>query len=277
MNITKPLVFIDIEATGPDPSRDRIVEIALIKIPVDNLGSVDANGGVDIKKNVDISSNSYCKRVNPGIRIPAETTAIHHISNEDVKNSPYFKDIAMEVSSFLEGSDLGGFGISRFDIPILVEEFKRCGMAFLIENRAIVDSLSIYHQKERRDLAAAYQFYCQKTLVGAHGAHVDAAASLEVLLAQLDRYKDLPQDIKGLHSYCNRQDERYVDTTRRFIWRDGEAVINFSKYRGESLRSLVSRQREFVEWMTMEGKFPQEVVDICVRALRGEFPVKEKA
>ncbi len=142
MKSNKPLVCIDIEATGPDPARDRIVEIALIKISVDNSGNVDIKNGVDM-----------VKRINPGIRIPAETIAIHHISNEDIKSAPYFKEVAPEIAAFMEGCDLGGFGITRFDIPILIEEFKRCGMSFALEGRAVIDSLSIYHQKERRDLA----------------------------------------------------------------------------------------------------------------------------
>jgi DNA polymerase-3 subunit epsilon len=258
MKFSRPIVFIDIEATGSDPSRDRIVELGLIKVLPDN------------------TRVEYVQRINPGVRIPAEVIAVHHITNDDVAKAPSFKDIAAQLKTFIEGADFAGFGIARFDIPILREEFKRAGVDLDTENRAIIDGLTIYHQKERRDLTAAYEFYCHKTLVGAHGAQADAQASLEVLLAQLERYPDLPQDISGLHDYCNRQDDRYVDTTRKMIWRDGEATLNFGKYKGELLKDLVRKQRDYVEWIVSDGKFHQDVVDICWRALRGEFPKNEK-
>jgi DNA polymerase III subunit epsilon len=258
MNFERPIVFIDIEATGSDATRDRIVEIALIKLQADN------------------TRTEYLQRVNPGVRIPAEVIAVHHITNEDVALSPAFKDIAPQILAFFEGCDLAGFGISRFDIPLLKEEFKRCNMPFDTDNRCMIDGLTIYHQRERRDLTAAYEFYCQKKLVGAHGAQADAQASLEVLFAQVQKYTDLPQTIEGLHEYCNRQDDRYVDSTRKMIWKDGEAALNFGKYKGELLKDLVRKQRDYVEWVISDGKFPQEFVDICWKALRGEFPKNER-
>jgi DNA polymerase-3 subunit epsilon len=258
MKFTRPLIFIDLEATGSDPTRDRIVEIGLIKVLPDR------------------TRTEYIQRVNPGVRIPAEVIAVHHITNEDVSQAPTFKEVAPKVLNFFEGCDVAGFGISRYDVPLLKEEFKRCDMSFETENRALIDGLTIYHQKERRDLTAAYEFYCHKTLVGAHGAQADALASMEVIFAQLERYQDLPQDVEGLHVYCNRQDERYVDGTRKMIWRDGEAALNFGKYKGELLKDLVRKQRDYVEWIVSDGKFPQEMVDICWRALRGEFPMNAK-
>ena len=258
MKLERPMVFIDLEATGADPSRDRIVEIGMIKVLPDQ------------------KRETYVKRVNPGVRIPAEVTAVHHITNEDVAKSLSFKEIAREVLHFIGESDLAGFGVSRYDIPLLKEEFKRCDIPFETENRCLIDGLTIYHQKERRDLTAAYEFYCQKKLVGAHGAQADAAASMDVLFAQLARYTDLPQDLRGLHEYCNKQDERFVDGGRKMMWRDGEAALNFGKYKGELLKDLVRKQRDYVEWMVSDGKFNQEVVDICWRALRGEFPQPEK-
>lgn len=256
MNFTRPLVFIDLEATGADATRDRIVEIALIKASADG------------------QTTEYVQRVNPGMRIPAEVIAVHHISNEDVAQCPSFKDLAPAVMSFMEGCDLAGFGISRYDIPLLKEEFKRSGITWDTDNRCMIDGLTIYHQKERRDLSAAYEFYCQKTLVGAHGAQADARASMEVLFAQIKRYSDLPQNVEGLHEFCNRQDERFVDSGRKLIWRDGEAAINFGKHKGELLRDLARKQRDYLEWMVSDGKFQQDTVDICWKALRGEFPKK---
>src|SRR5262249_33945468 len=139
---------------------------------------------------------------------------------------------------------------------------------------AVLDGLTIFHRKEPRDLTAAYQFYCKKTLVGAHGARADALASQEVFFAQLERYPELPKEVPGLHAFCNKQDERFFDSRGKFLWKDGEAALNFGKYKGELLRKLVKDQRDYIEWVINEGKFSQDVVDICWKALRGEFPVK---
>ena len=258
MKLARPLIFLDIEATGTDAHRDRIVEIALIKI------------------HPDARREEKILRIHPGVRISAEVIAVHGITNEDVANAPPFKDVAISLLDFMEGCDFAGFGIARFDLPLLIEEFKRCGFPFPKGEPAILDSLTIFHRKEPRDLTAAYQFYCQKQLVGAHGARADTLASEEVLFAQLKRYPDLPQDVQGLHEFCHKQDERFVDSGRKMIWKDGEAAINFGKYKGELLKDLVKKQRDYVEWMVQDGKFSQDVVDICWRALKGEFPKNEK-
>ena len=254
MKLTRPLIFLDIEATGADALRDRIVEIALIKVHPDG------------------KKENYLQRINPLMKIPSEVVAIHHISNEDLVNEPAFKDVAPTLLEFIGNCDLAGFGICRFDVTILTEEFKRSGMPFSKENRALIDALAIYHQKERRDLTAAYKFYCQKELKGAHGALADTEASMEVIFAQLERYPDLPQDMEGLHNFCNKQDERFVDSQRKFYWKDGEAAINFGKHKGQLLKAMVKDQRDYIEWIMSEGKFGQDVVDICWKALRGEFP-----
>jgi DNA polymerase III subunit epsilon len=259
MNLSRPIIFIDIEATGADALRDRIVEIALVKL--------NPGGAIEEKLH----------RVNPGVRIPSEVIAIHGITNEAVANSPTFRVLAPELLTFIDQCDFGGFGICRFDIPLLTEEFRRAGYDWSIQGRGVLDGLTIYHQKERRDLSAAYQFYCGKTLEGAHGARADALASMEVLLAQVNRYDDLPRDVVGLHGFCNKQDDRFVDSGRRFIWRDGEAAINFGKHKGVLLRTLVNEKRDYVQWMVTDGKFPQDVVDICWKALRGEFPACGKS
>jgi DNA polymerase-3 subunit epsilon len=256
MKLVRPLIFLDIEATGTDVTRDRIVEIAMIKIHPDQR------------------REEKVLRFNPGVKISTEVIAIHGITNEDVANAPSFKEAALSVLDYVEGCDFGGFGITRFDIPLLVEEFKRCGFPFPKGVPAILDGLTIFHRKEPRDLTAAYQFYCQRTLVGAHGARADALASQEVLYAQLARYSDLAQDAPGLHEFCHKQDERYVDSRGKFLWKDGEAAMNFGKHKGELLRKLVKDQKDYLEWIINDGKFSQEVVDICWKALRGEFPKK---
>jgi DNA polymerase-3 subunit epsilon len=257
MKLTRPIIFLDIEATGTDTTRDRIVEIALIKIHPDER------------------REEKVLRMNPGIKISAEVIAIHGISNEDIAQAPSFKELSMQLFEFMEDCDFGGFGIARFDIPMLIEEFKRCNLPFPKGEPAVLDGLTIFHRKEPRDLTAAYQFYCQKTLVGAHGARADALASQEVLFAQVKRYIDLPQHATGLHEFCNKQNERFVDSRGKFLWKDGEAAMNFGKYKGELLRKLVKEQRDYLEWIINEGKFSQDVVDICWKALRGEFPKKD--
>lgn len=259
MKLTHPLVVLDLEATGADAQRDRIVEIALIKVHPDGR------------------REEFIHRVNPGIRIPSEVIAIHGITNDDIAKAPSFKDLAIPALDFLEGCDLAGFGISRFDVPLLIEEFKRCGFPFPKGDPAIIDALTIFHKKEPRDLTAAYQFFCGKALEGAHGARADALASWDVLKAQLIRYPDLPQDVASLHAFLHKPNDRNVDPRGKFIWRDGEAVFNFGKHKGESLKTLARDQKDYLEWVIHKGDFPQDVVDICWKALHGEFPRKEPA
>ena len=256
MNTDRPIVFLDIEATGADHTRDRIVELAMIR------------------REPDGSTKEYCERVNPGLRIPAEVVAIHGITNEAVANAHKFRDIAPAVLDFIGDADLAGFGILKFDVPILNEEFRRSSFPFSVENRRLIDALTIFHQKEPRDLTAAYRFYCKQQLVGAHGAMADTKAAMNVIDAQLLHYTDLPQDMDSLNKFCRKQDERYVDSTRKFYWKDGEAAVNFGKHKGETLRDVVKTHRDYLEWLIQDGKFPQDVIDLCWRALRGDFPVK---
>jgi len=247
---------MDLEATGADATRDRIVEIAFIR------------------RDVDGTITERHERVNPGMRIPSEVVAVHGITNEAVANCPTFKDLAPSLVDFLQGCDFAGFGVARFDVPLLVEEFRRCSIPFSMDGRFVVDGLVIFHQKEPRDLTAALKFYCNKELVGAHGAKADALAAMEVVLGQLERYIDLPREPHLLHEFCKKQDERFVDGTRKFYWKDGEPAFNFGKHKGELLRDMVRKQRDYIEWIVNDGKFAQDAVDICWKALRGEFPKK---
>jgi len=251
------MIFMDLEATGADFTRDRIVEIAFIR------------------RDVDGTITERHERINPTIRIPSEVVALHGITNEAVANCPTFQDIAVSLVEFLHGCDFAGFGVQRFDVPLLIEEFRRASVPFSIEGRSVVDGLIIFHQREPRDLTAALKFYCGKELVGAHGAKADALAAMEVLMGQLERYADLPREPHALHHYCKKQDERYVDQQRKFYWKDGEAAFNFGKHKGELLRELVKKQRDYIEWVVNDAKFPQDVIDICWKALRGEYPKRQ--
>jgi DNA polymerase-3 subunit epsilon len=185
LNLERPLAVFDLETTGINITKDRIVEIAIIRIDPDG------------------TETSYCKRVNPGIPIPAEITSIIGITNEDVKNEPRFEEIASEVVEFIGNADLAGYNSNKFDIPVLAEELMRAGSDFDVSQRRFVDVQNIFHRMEQRTLAAAYQFYCQKNLDNAHSALYDTKATWEVLKAQLERYESLTNDVAFLSDFSN--------------------------------------------------------------------------
>jgi DNA polymerase-3 subunit epsilon len=254
--LSKPLAFFDIEATGTDPLSDRIVEIFILKV------------------NPDASRTTYVQRINPATRIPSEVIAIHGITNEDVKLCPFFSEVAPKISEFLGDSDFGGYNLVEYDVKILTKEFERAGVEFTAAGRKIVDAFKIFQKNERRDLSAAYRFYCDRELKGAHGAQADVMATYEVFMAQLQKYSHLPRDIGGLHDYCNAPDERFVDSDRKFYWRDGRAYFSFGKYKSKALEQVVKDDPDYIEWIVRKGEFTQEVIDICWKALRGTFPVR---
>ncbi|MCB4757465.1 MAG: 3'-5' exonuclease [Elusimicrobia bacterium] len=257
LTLTRPLVFFDLETTGLDFKYDRIVEIAAIKIFPEGR------------------QETFYRRVNPGMRISSEITAIIGLTNEDVAKCPSFADVFPEVERFFENADLCGYNVMRFDAKVLAEEYKRLGRDFGVEGRHIIDAQTIFHQKEKRDLAAAYKYYCEKDLSAHHTAQADAKATFEIFLAQLNRYDDLPRDVPELHRFCRQDQERFVDGEGKFFWRDGEAVFNFGKYKSQTLKSVASAHPEYLEWLVSpERHFPQEVVDISYEALQGRFPKK---
>lgn len=236
INIKNPLVFIDLETTGIDVVNDRIVEIAALKIL--------PNGKQEVKT----------RRINPTIPIPAESTAIHGITNDDVKNEPTFKEIAKSLAQFMEGCDLAGFNSNKFDFPLLAEEFLRADVDFDFRKRKFIDVQTIFHKMEKRTLEAAYKFYCEKELVGAHGAEVDTIATFEVLKAQLDRYPDLKNDVDFLAEYSTHNQN--VDFAGRVIFDEkGVEVFNFGKYKGQPVEQIFAKEPSYYAWM-MNGDFP---------------------
>ncbi len=255
--LKRPLVVFDIESTGTDPEQDKIVEICLLRIEPDG------------------SETCLTELVNPGIPIPREATAVHKITDEQVKGKPYFRDIADKVLAILEGADLAGFHLTRFDVPLLSRELREAGCRLNEESRLVIDALKIFHRMERRDLSAAYKFYCGKQLDGAHGASADTKATRDVLMAQLERYPDLPKSMEALHQFCNEADSRFVDKTGRFVWRHGAAHFNFGKHKGKSLSDIARQDKEYLLWCLEGSKFSGEVLEICNKALQGEFPRKE--
>ncbi|MCH6234428.1 3'-5' exonuclease [Cognataquiflexum rubidum] len=248
LNLKTPIAFFDLESTGINISTDRIVEISILK--------VHPNGRQEIKTSL----------INPTIPIPAESSAIHGIYDKDVKDSPTFKSLSKELHQFLEGADLAGFNVLKFDIPLLVEEFLRSGIDFDIEKRNILDSQKIFHMMEKRNLSAAYKFYCGKTLENAHSAEADTIASYEVFKAQMEKYdgdeaEDLQgnklgvfqNDMKKIHSLLN---EKMVDLAGRFIFNDnGEECFNFGKHKGKTIENVLKEEPSYYEWM-MKGDFP---------------------
>ncbi len=258
--IKRPIIFFDLETTGLDQKYDRIIEIGAVKIHPDG------------------KRETYTQRINPQMRIAAEITALTGISNEDVAAMPTFAQAAPQIDTFFKGCDLGGYNIARFDTKVMIEEFKRVGMNFKMEERAVIDSQVIFHQKEKRDLSAAYKFYCNKDLTSAHSAQADIDATLDVFLSQMERYPDLPRDLQALHNFCRGTQDRFVDSEGKFFWRDGEAVFNFGKYKSQTLKQVAKSYPEYLNWViSPERQFAQDVIDICYKAMKGEFPKKPEA
>jgi len=222
--------------------------------------------------------------VNPGVPIPPESSAIHGITDDKVRGAPTFWQLASRLDDILAGADVGGFGVSRFDLPMLSAEYARAGLSFDLAGRRVLDALTVFHRMEPRNLSAAYEFYCGKSLEGAHDARADVAASVDVLLAQVERYCEprgsraaLPQDTQALHEFCNMVDPRNVDARGRFVWRHGVAAFNFGKHNGRSLEEVVRADRSYVEWLSRAESSSPEVLEIARKALLGQFPRKNGA
>ncbi len=255
--LERPLVFLDLETTGLDIKNARIVEIALIKLFPDE------------------TTDSFLTLINPEMSIPTEATKIHGINNFDVMDKPTFREIAVDVISVIKNSDLAGYNLASFDVPILTNELQRAGISYSLDDTKIIDVLTIYKIKEKRDLSAAYRFYCDKELASAHSALKDTQATLEIFKAQLIKYPDLPQSIDELHNLCNMRDERFVDKDKKFKWTNDEACLTFGKYRGFSLNRMAKENPAYLQWMITQD-FSDEVRNIIRSALKGEFPQRPK-
>ncbi len=236
LQLKKPLAFIDLETTGVNLGTDRIVEIAIVKILPD--------GNRSVKR----------KLINPGIPIPKASSDVHGISDEMVKDAPTFKQAAQELKQVLDGCDFAGYNSNRFDIPLLMEEFLRAGVDFDMKNRKLMDVQTIFHKMEPRTLSAAYKFYCNKNLEGAHGAEVDASATHEILIAQIEKYPDLGNNIDSILKVIG--EDQIVDFARRFVMENGIEVFNFGKFKGRPVCDVLKAEPQYYDWM-MKGDFPQ--------------------
>lgn len=235
LQLTRPIAVIDLETTGINIGSDRIVEIAIIKILPD--------GTRQVKR----------KLINPQMPIPKVASDVHGITDEMVKEAPTFKQAANEIKQFIDNCDLAGYNSNRFDVPMLVEEFLRIGMEITIDGKRLVDVQRIFHMMEQRTLGAAYKFYCQKTLEGAHSAEVDASATWEVLEAQIERYPQLGTTIESIVKATGEED--LVDFARRFIRENGVEVFNFGKHKGKPVAQVLREEPQYYDWM-MKGDFP---------------------
>lgn len=236
LQLKRPLAFFDLESTGINSVTDRIVEIAILKVQPDG------------------SKEAYTKRINPTIPIPAEASAVHGIYEEDIALMPTFKEVAPQVDKFLVNCDLAGFNSNRFDIPMLVEEFLRAGVAFAIEDRKFLDAQVIFHKMEERTLAAAYKFYCSKDLENAHSAEADINATFEVLEAQIERYSVVQGDVDFLHEFSLRG-APLADFSGRIAFDDqGREIFNFGKHKGKLVEAVFKSEPGYYSWM-MEADF----------------------
>lgn len=254
--LERPVVFFDLETTGTDFQRDRIVEICVLRV-------CPAPVFIEPPRTL---------RINPEMRIPSEASAIHGIHDDDVADAPTFAERADEIAQLFADADLAGFAVSRMDIKMLQREFERAQKPMSLDGRRILDAQVIFHRREPRDLSAALRFYRDKELVDAHGAEADTLASLEVFAGQLERYGDLPVDLAGLDRVTQSQHDAYVDRERRFAWRDGEPVFNFGKLRGKSLRAAASdpTERAYLRWI-LQGSFEDETKQVVRDALEGKI------
>ena len=257
LNLKRPIVFFDLETTGTDIGKDRIVEISVLKVKPD---------GEEILKT---------RRINPTIPIPLESSLIHKIYDEDVKDCPTFKQVAKDLDQFLQGCDLGGYNLLRFDIPLLAEEFLRAEIDFDIENRNIIDACRIFHQMEQRTLSAAYKYYCNKSLENAHSAEADTIATYHILMAQLDRYQETPYETsEGVVEYPVQNDmaalhkftfQKTADLSGRIVYNNaGQEVFNFGKYKNVPVEEVFEKEPSYYDWM-MKSEFPLYTKKILTR------------
>lgn len=267
LKLKKPLAVFDIESTGMNVCRDRIIELSIIKV---------MPGGI---------TERYNYRLNPTIPISPEASLVHGIYDADIKNEPTFKEVAQEIHKVLQGCDLGGFNHIKFDVPLLVEEFLRVDIDFDLKNRRLIDAQKIFHMMEKRTLSAAYKFYCNKELEDAHAAEADTIATLEVILAQINRYEGqavvdnsgktigiIENNIDLLHKLFNNQ---MVDLAGRFVYnQDGVEVFNFGKHKFRPVEDVLKEEPGLYDWI-LRGEFPldtkRKLTELRLKSLNNTF------
>ena len=250
LNLNKPICFFDLETTGTNPGKDKIVEIAVLKIDINN------------------QKKEMVWRVNPECPIPDEASSVHGITDEMVKDQPIFKHFSKEIFNFIEGCDLGGYNIDKFDLPLLVEEFIRSGIdvSSFVKVKT-VDVQTIFFKKEPRDLSSALKFYCNKDHGNAHTALDDTIATYEVLLSQLDKYDDLEPSVDFLSTLTRRN--KNIDFAGRIIEDDnGDAIFNFGKHKGKKVKEVLTKEKGYYSWM-MNSDFPEYTKKVITQVKLG--------
>ncbi len=251
LNLKNPIAFIDLETTGTDVANSRIVEISILKVYPNRKEEVRT------------------MKINPGIPIPPETTAIHGISDEDVKDAPTFAQEAKNIADFIEGCDLAGYNSNKFDFPLLAEEFLRAEIDINLKRHKFIDVQVIFHKKERRTLEAAYEFYCNKKLENAHSAEADIRATYEVLKGQLEKYDDLENDTEYLSTFSSHN--KNVDFAGRIVIdENGKEVFNFGKNKGKPVEWVLENQPGYYEWM-LKSDFPRHTKKVLTEIKLRKF------
>lgn len=254
LNLERPIIFFDLETTGTNVTHDRIVEISYIKVYPD---------GREEKRS---------RRLNPEMPIPAASTAIHHITDEDVAGEPTFRQIAKSLLRIFDGCDIAGYNSNKFDVPVLMEEFGRCGINFDISGRRFIDVQNIFHKMEQRTLVAAYKFYCGGNLEDAHSALADTQATYDVLIGQLKRYPDLQNDVDYLSKFSRIGNN--LDLAARIVLNDDDVpIFNFGKNKGKPVNEVFRKEPSFYDWM-MQGDFPKNTKDMLRQLKFKYFPPK---
>lgn len=238
IQLTNPLAVFDLETTGVDVSNDRIVEIAILKVEIDG------------------STTEYLKRVNPQMPIPVGSSEIHGIYDKDIVDAPTFNDLADEIAAFIGTADLAGYNSNKFDIPVLAEEFLRANHTFDVSDRKFVDVQNIFHKMEQRTLVAAYSFYCNKELINAHSAMSDATATWEVLKSQIEKYETLTPNVEYLAEFSQQGNLELLDFAGRIAKNEkGQAIYNFGKHKGKTVRDVAKTEPGYYGWM-LDANFP---------------------
>lgn len=254
LKLSKPLAFIDLEATGTVIGQDRIVEISILKLMPDGTRQIKT------------------RRINPEIPIPPEITKIHGMTNADLVNEPVFKAIAGELAAFIDNSDLAGYNSNKFDIPMLVDEFLRSGLPFEMKGRKMVDVQNIFHKMEQRTLAAAYKFYCDKAIENAHSAEADIFATYEVMMAQLEKYPSLKPDVDFLSEFSSYGN--FVDFAGRIVYDDKQQeIFNFGKHKGKTVKEIFRIEPSYYDWM-MKGDFSLQTKQVITSLRLRDFNAK---
>ena len=258
MKLKNSLVVLDVESTGVWVEKDKVIEVAFIKYSPEGKREV------------------LHSRVNPGMAIPPVITELTGISDADVKDAPFFKDIALRMLDFMGFADLGGFNIEKFDLPLLEREFFEAGHKFEWQLRKIYDAQKVYHLNEKRDLTAAYQFYCAKELVGAHSALADSEAVYEILEKQVVKYGEGAEELAALDKFEYRDRSKYHDSEGKFCWWDGKLYPTFGKYRRKMpLDEIVKKDTDYLNWI-LKSDFKEDVKDLIRAALKGVMPKYEE-